>query len=124
MAFKKACTLDDIWEGDMETFEVDGTEVLLVHVEGEGIHALQAQCPHQEVDLVDGDLEGRVLTCMMHLWEFDVVAGKGVNPDACRDRPVSSQDRRRGRLCRCRGHRAQACQALTADDGLGGRMRR
>ena len=81
MAFKKACTLDDIWEGDMETFDVDGTEVLLVHVEGEGIHALQAQCPHQEVDLVDGDLDGRVLTCMMHLWEFDVVAGKGVNPD-------------------------------------------
>ena len=37
MAFKKACTLDDIWEGDMETFDVDGTEVLLVHVKGEGI---------------------------------------------------------------------------------------
>ena len=68
---KKACTLDDIWEGDMETFDVDGTEVLLVHVEGEGIQAIQAQCPHQEVDLVDGDLEGRVLTCMMHLWEFE-----------------------------------------------------
>ena len=80
MAFKKACTLDDIWEGDMETFEVDGTEVLLVHVKGEGIQAVQAQCPHQEVDLVDGELEGRVLTCMMHLWEFDVVEGKGVNP--------------------------------------------
>ena len=80
MAFTKVCTLDDIPEGDMDTVEVDGTEVLLVHVEGEGIHAVQAQCPHQEVDLVDGDLEGRVLTCMMHLWEFDVVAGKGVNP--------------------------------------------
>ena len=81
MAFKKACILDDISEGDMETFDVDGTEVLLVHVKEEGIYAVQAQCPHQEVDLVEGDLDGRVLTCMMHLWEFDVVAGKGVNPD-------------------------------------------
>ena len=80
MAFKKACTLDDIHEGEMETFEVDGTEVLLVHVKGDGVCAVQAQCPHQEVDLVEGDLDGPVLTCMMHLWEFDVVAGKGVNP--------------------------------------------
>ena len=80
MAFKKACTLDDILEGEIETFVVEGTEVLLVHVKGEGICAVQAQCPHQEIDLVEGDLDGRVLTCMMHLWEFDVVAGKGVNP--------------------------------------------
>lgn len=80
MAFKKACTLDDVWEGDMETVEVAGVEVLLVHVAGEGVHAVQSVCPHQEVDLVDGTLEGRVLTCAMHLWEFDVVAGKGVNP--------------------------------------------
>ena len=120
MAFKKACTLDDIWEGDMETFDVDGTEVLLVHVEGEGIHAVQAQCPHQEVDLVDGDLDGRVLTCMMHLWEFDIVAGKGGEPGPCRDRPVPGQDRGRGRAGGRRRHRAQACQALTAERGGGG----
>lgn len=80
MAFKKACSLDELWEGEMESFDVGGTEVLLVHVQGEGVHAIQAVCPHQEVALADGRLEGRVLTCSMHLWEFDVVAGKGINP--------------------------------------------
>ncbi len=80
MAFQKVCTLDDLWEGDMEVFDVGGTDVLLVHVEGEGVHAIQSNCPHQEVELADGDLEGKVLTCCMHLWEFDVVTGKGVNP--------------------------------------------
>ncbi len=81
MAFTKVCTLDDIWEGEMGAFEADGVPVLLVHVADEGIHAIQAYCPHQEVELVDGELEGRVLTCCMHLWEFDVVSGKGVNPE-------------------------------------------
>ncbi|MEQ8348365.1 MAG: Rieske 2Fe-2S domain-containing protein [Sneathiellaceae bacterium] len=80
MAFVKACTLDELWEGEMEAFDIGGTQVLLVHVEGEGVHALQAVCPHQEVALADGRLDGRVLTCAMHLWEFDVVAGAGVNP--------------------------------------------
>lgn len=79
MAFHKVCTLDDLWEGDMGVYEVDGKEVLLVHAEGE-VHAIQSVCPHQEVDLVDGSLEGRVLTCCMHLWQFDVKSGKGVNP--------------------------------------------
>ncbi len=64
----------------MEAFEVDGTEVLLVHIKDGDIHAVQATCPHQEVDLVEGELEGNVLTCCMHLWEFDVASGKGVNP--------------------------------------------
>jgi toluene monooxygenase system ferredoxin subunit len=80
MAFTKVCTLDDVWQGEMEAFEVDGTEVLLVHIKDGDIHAVQATCPHQEVDLVEGELEGNVLTCCMHLWEFDVASGKGVNP--------------------------------------------
>jgi toluene monooxygenase system ferredoxin subunit len=80
MAFTKVCTLDDVWQGEMEAFEVDGTEVLLVHIKDGDIHAVQATCPHQEFDLVEGELEGNVLTCCMHLWEFDVASGKGVNP--------------------------------------------
>ncbi len=64
----------------MEAFEVDGVEVLMVHTDSGDIHAVQSVCPHQEVDLVEGELEGNVLTCCMHLWQFDVKSGKGVNP--------------------------------------------
>jgi len=80
MAFSKVCTLDDLWKGEMEAFEIDGTDVLLVHTDSGKIHAVQAVCPHQEVDLAEGELEGQVLTCCMHLWQFDVVTGQGVNP--------------------------------------------
>ena len=34
MGFKKVCTLDDLWEGEMESFDVDGQEILLVCAEG------------------------------------------------------------------------------------------
>lgn len=81
MAFQRVCGLDDLWEGDMEEFEVDGVEVLVIHVEGGEIRAIPASCPHQDTPLVEGELEGKLLTCGAHLWQFDVITGKGVNPD-------------------------------------------
>ncbi|MBI05544.1 MAG: 2Fe-2S ferredoxin [Rhodospirillaceae bacterium] len=81
MAFTKVCGVDDVWQGEMEAYQVDGTEILLIHTMDGEFHAVQAICPHQEVDLADGELEGNELTCCMHLWQFDVTSGRGINPD-------------------------------------------
>lgn len=81
MAFRKVCSKDDVWEGEMKAFTVDGTDIVVVHAPGGELRAIQSICPHQEVELADGDLEGTVLTCRMHLWQFDVLTGKGVNPE-------------------------------------------
>jgi len=81
--FKRICDLDDLWEGDMETFEVDGKSVLLVFPEGGTLSAVQGICPHQQIPLEEGTLEGKILTCRAHLWKFDVVTGKGINPEKC-----------------------------------------
>lgn len=83
MSFELACSLDDLWEGEMKEMAVCGTSVLVIHAEGGHVAAFAPWCPHQEFPLVEGLLEGRRLTCSAHSWEFDVVTGLGVNPDDC-----------------------------------------
>ena len=78
--WRQAMEFDDLWEGDLVGVEVDGAKIILVNVEGE-VRAYRDRCPHQEWPLSDGDLDGDVLTCINHMWEFDAVTGRGINPD-------------------------------------------
>ena len=83
MGFKKVCTRDDLWEGEMESFDVDGQEILLVCAEGGDIKAFQGICPHQDIPLVEGSFDGQKIICRAHLWQFNACNGKGINPDDC-----------------------------------------
>jgi toluene monooxygenase system ferredoxin subunit len=84
MAFEKVCTLDDLWEGEMESFQVNGQEVLLLSMEGGDIRAYQGICPHQDILLVEGQFDGKALVCRAHQWIFDAKTGVGINPGDCR----------------------------------------
>lgn len=79
--YHRVCASEDIWAGEMQAFEVEGTQVLLVRTEAGELSAIQYFCPHQQVALIEGSLEGEVLTCSAHLWEVNVLTGKGVNPE-------------------------------------------
>ncbi len=81
--FVFACAVEDLWDGEMESFEVSGTEVLLLKQDGQ-FFAFQGTCPHQEISLVEGKFEKGILTCRAHLWQFDATTGAGVNPSNCR----------------------------------------
>jgi len=83
MSFKKVCTLDDLWEGEMESFNIEGQEILLVCAEGGDIKAFQGICPHQDIPLIEGKFDGQKIICRAHLWQFDACTGKGINPDDC-----------------------------------------
>lgn len=78
-AWQTAGSLDDLWEGEMIGAEVAGAKILLVNIDGQ-VHAYRNRCPHQEWELSDGDLDDTTLTCIRHLWSFDVTTGCGVNP--------------------------------------------
>jgi toluene monooxygenase system ferredoxin subunit len=78
--YHRVCAVDELWEGEMAEFEVGGIPVLLVHTAGGHFRALQASCPHQRVPLVEGELQGHVLSCRAHQWEIDARTGRGINP--------------------------------------------
>ena len=82
--WRAAIEFNEIWEGELVARQVDRTDVLFVNIDGE-VHAYRDKCPHAGTPLNQGLLEGSVLTCLTHLWQFDVAnAGIGVNPMNCR----------------------------------------
>jgi toluene monooxygenase system ferredoxin subunit len=79
--FVEVCAVEDVWSGEMESFDVGDREVLILNVEGQ-LHAYDGICPHQSMPLIDGRFEGNVLTCRAHEWSFDACTGQGINPKA------------------------------------------
>ena len=44
------------------------------------VYAVENLCPHQHIPvLAEGGLEGDILTCPMHGWQFDITDGKCVH---------------------------------------------
>jgi toluene monooxygenase system ferredoxin subunit len=84
MAYEKACTLDDVWEGEMTEAEIGGQVVLLVGLQGGEVRAFQGMCPHQDIPLCEGKFDGSTLMCRAHQWTFDARTGIGINPGDCR----------------------------------------
>ena len=76
-------TLDELWEGEMTDVRVGDELILLAHLSGGDICAYQGCCPHQKTPLADGRLDGHILTCAAHLWQFNLLTGEGVNPKDC-----------------------------------------
>ncbi len=60
--------------------------VALFNVDGI-LHALDGVCPHQGGPLGQGRLQGAILTCPWHGWQFDVQSGcNQLNPRICQER--------------------------------------
>jgi toluene monooxygenase system ferredoxin subunit len=55
----------------------DGRLVLLVGTDA-GVFATCADCPHQDTPLVDGSVEGTILTCPVHFWQWDMRTGEPI----------------------------------------------
>jgi nitrite reductase/ring-hydroxylating ferredoxin subunit len=83
-----ACVFE-IPEGAGREFLLAGQVIAIWRIR-DRFYATQARCPHSDAPLCAGDLDGPVVTCPMHQWQFDVTTGRGVNPadQAVRTYPV------------------------------------
>jgi nitrite reductase/ring-hydroxylating ferredoxin subunit/(2Fe-2S) ferredoxin len=72
--WKRVCAPADVPANGMREFAVDAVGVLVVHT-GDAFVAFQAMCPHEAVPLETGVHDGCTLTCLEHLWQFDLRTG-------------------------------------------------
>lgn len=80
--FVKVCVQSEIAPGTAKKVEVGGTEIAVFNVDG-NFHAIQGLCPHRAGPLSEGGVEGGVVTCPWHGWQFRIADGVSpVNPAA------------------------------------------
>lgn len=95
--------------------EVDGEPVCLVRL-ADGVHAFDDRCPHRGTPLSRGTVADGVITCSLHLWQFDVRTGEPVRLRVP-DRLVRHEARERDGVIEVR--RVDAADGRA--DGSGGR---
>jgi nitrite reductase (NADH) small subunit len=81
MAFVQAARVSDIAPGSIKDVNVGGTEVALANVGGR-FYAISNTCLHRGGPLGQGALEGQIVTCPWHGWQFDVTTGKVAQNDS------------------------------------------
>jgi nitrite reductase/ring-hydroxylating ferredoxin subunit len=76
--FVRVAGTDDVKPGSGMVAEVNGKTIALFNVEGK-YHAIDNTCVHRGGPLGEGDMEGEVVTCPWHGWQFNVTTGACVN---------------------------------------------
>ncbi len=117
MSDRQRCTVayriarvDELPPGARRIVDLGGRSIGVFNVHGT-FHAVRNLCPHQQAPLCEGPvmdttlpsapgsyefgLDGQVLRCPWHGWEFDLATGRSLfDPNGCRVRayPVSVED--------------------------------
>ncbi len=80
MAFLRAVKKHEVPPGTIRELQLDGRTVALANVDGR-FFCIDNTCLHHGGPLGEGLLEGSVVTCPWHGWQYDVTTGKVImNP--------------------------------------------
>jgi nitrite reductase/ring-hydroxylating ferredoxin subunit len=95
--FVKIAAANEIPEGEMQGYEVNGVKVGLANVDGE-FHAFHDCCTHQQYTLTDSFLMGERLTCDWHGASFDIKTGEVLALPATKRLPKFDVEVREGEV--------------------------
>ena len=80
--FVKVAQTSDVTEGTGKVVEANGKTIAIFNVSG-SFYAIDNTFLHQGGPLGEGQLNGNVVTCPWHGWQYDVTSGiSPVNPAA------------------------------------------
>jgi 3-phenylpropionate/trans-cinnamate dioxygenase ferredoxin component len=82
--------LDEVPEGTMKMAWVDGTDPVLIVLQGGRLGAYQGICSHEYFELDKGFLTRESITCALHLSRFSLATGDVLDPPA--DQPLAMYD--------------------------------
>jgi nitrite reductase/ring-hydroxylating ferredoxin subunit len=68
----------DVPQGELKTFDAEGTTVVVAKV-GDGYCAVINKCPHMNLPIAGGKLEGSAITCPWHNSKFDMCTGQNLD---------------------------------------------
>ncbi len=77
MAFVKIASVNDVKPGQGKAIVANGKEIALFNVGGK-FFAISNECRHQGGPLGEGDLDGNIVTCPLHMWQYDVTTGQSL----------------------------------------------
>lgn len=70
--------LTDIPAGEGRAYEVAGRQLAVFHLRAGALRVVDAVCPHKGGPIADGQSDGRVVLCPLHLTAFDLQTGCAV----------------------------------------------
>ena len=79
--FSKVCHENDLSQGDIRTFNIEGNPILLIK-HGDKIYALDNTCTHDGAELSDGDLVDGQIQCARHGGRFNLETGEATQMPA------------------------------------------
>lgn len=81
--FVRVAGTADLKPGSGMVAEVNGRSIAVFNVDGT-YHAIDNTCVHRGGPLGEGDVDGHVVTCPWHGWQFNVTTGACLNNPAAR----------------------------------------
>ena len=75
MTWLRAMAVSELAKGSGKAVEMAGQSIAIFNVRGK-MHALENHCMHRGGQLGEGFLDGGLVTCPWHAWQFDVTTGQ------------------------------------------------
>ncbi|GAA2001488.1 Rieske 2Fe-2S domain-containing protein [Nakamurella flavida] len=68
-------SVDQVPVGEGRAFAVDGRQIAVFRLRSGAVHAVQARCPHKGGPLADGQIDGSIVLCPLHMNAYELATG-------------------------------------------------